>query len=80
MLLSRQIQPEKTNVSVSLHQRSAQRALEKVIQMGVDGELNAHEAQRYISRWARWWSTNERFDIVLRMPFIVGKHRQAQPC
>ena len=51
-----QIQPEKTNVSVSLHQRSAQRALEKIIQMGEDCELNAHEAQRYIFRWARWWS------------------------
>ena len=69
-----QILPAKTNVSVSLHRRSAQRALEKIIQMGEDCELNAHQAQRYISAWARWWSKTSDYIVYIECLLLWVKN------
>ena len=75
-----QIHPEKTNVSVSLHPRSAQRALDKLSQMREDCEINAHEAQSYLSKWARWWSKTS--PLILRKDCLllwIEKARACQP-
>ena len=75
-----QIHPEKTNVSVSLHPRSAQRALDKLSQMREDCEINAHEAQSYLSKWALWWSKTS--PLILRKDCLllwIEKARACQP-
>jgi RNA-directed DNA polymerase len=50
-----QIQPSEIHVSATLHPRSCARALDKIVVMG-EGAVHPAYAQRYLSRWAAWWS------------------------
>jgi len=73
-----QIQLEKTNVGVSLHPRSAFRALDKVIDMKADSAHNADKIQLYLSRWATWWSLTS--PLILRKDCLLLWIEKARVC
>ena len=53
--VSAQTKTSKNQVSVTLHARSAMRALDKVVCMQED-VVHPTKVQDYLSRWASWWS------------------------
>ncbi len=73
-----QIQLENPSVNVSLHPRSAFRALDKIIDMKEDSALNADKCQRYLSRWTRWWSQTS--PSILRKDCLLLWVEKARVC
>jgi RNA-directed DNA polymerase len=49
----------RTHVDMTLHQRSCRRALDKVSNMK-EGAVHPAEIQRYLFKWAAWWSCTVR--------------------
>jgi len=68
----------KTTSILSIHNRSCCRALDKINEMGEGAVFNPVKAQRYLSRWAVWWSKTGTpyfgyFDCLRRWIQMVAK-------
>jgi len=68
-MLAPQSQASQTHLQILLHERSCQRAQEKLTFMGAGSE-SPEKAQRYLSAWSKWWSRTappiKRSDCITR--------------